>query len=179
MNGMAGTGKTTIAYTFAELLKSRGLLGASFFCTRTSSECKDVGRIIPTITYQLALYSMSFQSAVVKVLGSNPDIGTRAITEQCERLIKEPIMQAKDDIPDGLVVVIDALDECSNANGVRMILDVLFRIAPNLPLKFFVASRPEPNIRHRVEVDGRSRHRAIPSRRAWRQRLRARFDPAG
>ncbi|KAF8751847.1 Encoded by [Rhizoctonia solani] len=152
MNGMAGTGKTTIAYTFAESLKSRGLLGASFFCTRTSSECKDVGRIIPTITYQLALYSMSFQSAVVKVLGSNPDIGTRAITEQCERLIKEPIMQAKDDIPDGLVVVIDALDECSNANGVRMILDVLFRIAPNLPLKFFVASRPKPNIRHRVEA---------------------------
>ncbi|GAB1526235.1 hypothetical protein RhiTH_009402 [Rhizoctonia solani] len=152
MNGMAGTGKTTIAYTFAESLKSRGLLGASFFCTRTSSECKDVGRIIPTITYQLALYSMSFQSAVVKVLGSNPDIGTRAITEQCERLIKEPIMQAKDDIPDGLVVVIDALDECSNVNGVRMILDVLFRIAPNLPLKFFVASRPEPNIRHRVEA---------------------------
>ncbi|KAF8676950.1 WD40 repeat-like protein [Rhizoctonia solani] len=152
MNGMAGTGKTTIAYTFAESLKSRGLLGASFFCTRTSSECKDVGRIIPTITYQLALYSMSFQSAVVKVLGSNPDIGTRAITEQCERLIKEPIMQAKDDIPDGLVVVIDALDECSNANGVRMILDVLFRIAPNLPLKFFVTSRPEPNIRHRIEA---------------------------
>ncbi|CAE6387741.1 unnamed protein product [Rhizoctonia solani] len=95
---------------------------------------------------------MSFQSAVVKVLGTNPDIGTRAITEQCERLIKEPIMQAKDDIPDGLVVVIDALDECSNANGVRTILDVLFRIAPNLPLKFFVASRPEPNIRHRVEA---------------------------
>ncbi|KAF8716673.1 WD domain, G-beta repeat, partial [Rhizoctonia solani] len=152
MNGMAGTGKTTIAYTFAESLKRRGFLGASFFCTRASSECQDVGRIIPTITYQLARYSMSFQSAVVKVLGSDPDIGTRAITEQCEQLIKEPLAQVKDVIPGGLVVVIDALDECNNANGVRTILDVLFRITPNLPLKFFITSRPEPIIRHRIEA---------------------------
>ncbi|KAF8696469.1 WD40 repeat-like protein, partial [Rhizoctonia solani] len=160
MNGMAGTGKTNIAYTFAESLKARGLLGASFLCTRTSSECQDVGRIIPTITYQLARYSMSFQSAVVKVLGSDPDIGTRAITEECERLIKEPITQAKDDIPDGLVVVIDALDECSNAKGVQTILDVLFRVTLNLPLRFFVTSRPEPDIRHRIEAQP-DRNRAI------------------
>ncbi|GAB1526840.1 hypothetical protein RhiTH_010012 [Rhizoctonia solani] len=152
MSGMAGTGKTTIAYTFAESLKARGLLGASFFCTRASSECQDVGRIIPTIAYQLARYSMSFQSAVVKALEIDPDIGTRAITEQCERLIKEPLSRVKDDIPDGLVVVIDALDECSSANGVRKILDVLFKTAPDFPLKFFVTSRPEPDIRHRIEA---------------------------
>ncbi|KAF8750412.1 WD40 repeat-like protein [Rhizoctonia solani] len=152
MSGMAGTGKTTIAYTFAESLKARRLLGASFFCTRASSECQDVGRIMPTIAYQLARYSMSFQSAVVKALESDPDIGTRAITEQCERLIKEPLSRVKDDIPDGLVVVIDALDECSSANGVRKILDVLFKTAPDFPLKVFVTSRPEPDIRHRIEA---------------------------
>ncbi|KAF8733634.1 WD40 repeat-like protein, partial [Rhizoctonia solani] len=152
MSGMAGTGKTTIAYTFAESLKARGLLGASFFCTRASSECQEVGRIVPTIAYQIARYSMSFQSAVVKALEGDPDIGTRAITEQCERLIKEPLSRVKDNIPDGLVVVIDALDECSNANGVRTILDVLFKTAPDFPLKFFVTSRPEPDIRHRIEA---------------------------
>ncbi|KAF8750321.1 WD40 repeat-like protein [Rhizoctonia solani] len=151
MSGMAGTGKTTIAYTFAETLRKCGLLGASFFCTRTSSECQDVGRIIPTITYQLARYSMSFQTAVVEVLGRDPDIGTQAITEQCERLIKEPLDRVKDDIPDGLVVVIDALDECNSTNGVGMMLDVLFRVAADLPVKFFVTSRPEPDIRHRIE----------------------------
>ncbi|KAF8748080.1 Vegetative incompatibility protein het-e-1 [Rhizoctonia solani] len=135
MSGMAGTGKTTIAYMFAKLLKARGLLGASFFCT-----------------WALRRYSMSFQLAAVKALESDPDIGTRAITEQCKRLIKEPLSQVKDDIPDGLVVVIDALDKCSSANGVRKILDVLFKIAPDFPLKFFVTSRPEPDIRHRIEA---------------------------
>ncbi|ELU35834.1 NACHT domain-containing protein [Rhizoctonia solani AG-1 IA] len=52
----------------------------------------------------------------------------------------------------GLVVVIDALDECSNTNGVRTVLDVLFRTTPSLALKFFVTSRPEPDIRHRIEA---------------------------
>ncbi|KAF8750315.1 WD domain, G-beta repeat [Rhizoctonia solani] len=129
MNGMAGTGKTTIAYTFAKSLNDRGALGASFFCTRTSDECRDAGRIVPTIAHQLAQYSPSFR-----------------------KLIKEPLSKVKTKMTKGLVVVIDALDECNNPNGVGTILDVLFRIAPGLPLKFFVASRPEPDIRHRVEA---------------------------
>ncbi|KAF8761810.1 Encoded by [Rhizoctonia solani] len=46
MNGMAGTGKTTIACTFSDQLKRKGLLAASFFCTRTTTECQDVNRIV-------------------------------------------------------------------------------------------------------------------------------------
>ncbi|QRW17446.1 peptidase C14 [Rhizoctonia solani] len=152
MNGMAGTGKTTIAYTFAECLEERGALGASFFCTRTSEECRNVGRIIPTIAYQLAQCSPAFRSALLEVLGQQPNIKSQSIDRQCERLIKEPLSRVKTGITKGLVVVVDALDECSNANGVRTILDALFRMTPTLPLKFFVTSRPEPDIRHRVEA---------------------------
>ncbi|KAF8679914.1 WD domain, G-beta repeat [Rhizoctonia solani] len=160
MNGMAGTGKTTIAYTFAQSLRTRGTLGASFFCTRTSDECRDVGRIIPTIAHQLALYSPSFRSALLQVLEQEPNIKSQSIDSQCERLIKEPLSKAKSGMTKVLVVVIDALDECSNANGVRTILDVLFRITPGLPLKFFVTSRPEPDIRHRIEAQS-DRNRSI------------------
>ncbi|KAF8704645.1 WD domain, G-beta repeat, partial [Rhizoctonia solani] len=152
MNGMAGTGKTTIAYTFAQSLKARGALGASFFCTRISDECRDVGRIIPTIAHQLAVYSPSFRSALLRVLRQELNIRSQSIDSQCERLIKEPLSQVKNGMTKGLVVVIDALDECSNTNGAGTILDVLFRITPTLHLKFFVASRPEPDIRHRIEA---------------------------
>ncbi|GAB1527968.1 hypothetical protein RhiTH_011157 [Rhizoctonia solani] len=152
MNGMAGTGKTTIAYTFAKSLNDRGALGASFFCTRTSDECRDVGRIVPTIAHQLAQYSPSFRSALLRVLEREPRVKSQSIDSQYEKLIKEPLSKVKTKMTKGLVVVIDALDECNNPNGVGTILDVLFRIAPGLPLKFFVASRPEPDIRHRVEA---------------------------
>ncbi|GAB1527962.1 hypothetical protein RhiTH_011151 [Rhizoctonia solani] len=152
MNGMAGTGKTTIAYTFAKSLRERGALGASFFCTRTSNECQDVRQIIPTIAYQLARHWPSFRSALLGVLEQEPEIQSQAITSQCERLIKDPLSKVMDRMTKGLVVVIDALDECSSPKGVGTILDVLFRIAPGLPVKFFVTSRPEADIRHRVEA---------------------------
>ncbi|KAB5588036.1 hypothetical protein CTheo_8523 [Ceratobasidium theobromae] len=73
MDGMAGTGKTTIACTLASQLESRGQLAANFFCTRTSPECRDADRIVPTIAYQLARRSTAFKSALF------PAVAKRAI----------------------------------------------------------------------------------------------------
>lgn len=146
MNGMAGTGKTTIACTVAQTLESRGQLGASFFCTRTSPECRDANRIFPTIAYQLARYSTPFQSALCDALDNDPDIGTRNIATQFERLLKGPLQKVKDKISGKLVVVMDALDECDNQGTVRLVLETLLRFTAGLPIKFFVASRPEPRV---------------------------------
>ncbi|KAB5587618.1 Vegetative incompatibility protein HET-E-1 [Ceratobasidium theobromae] len=146
MSGMAGTGKTTIACSFANRLEERNQLAASFFCTRTSPECRNANRIVPTVAYQIARYSTPFQSALCEVLGEDPDIGMRNIAKQFERLLKEPLLKVKDAIPENLVVVIDALDECGDRRSARLALDLLFRFAPSLPLKFFVTSRPEPEI---------------------------------
>ncbi|KAB5588196.1 hypothetical protein CTheo_8363 [Ceratobasidium theobromae] len=146
MSGMAGTGKTTIACSFATLLEERKQLAASFFCTRTSPECRNANRIVPTIAYQLARYSTPFQSALCEILGEDPDIGTKNVVKQFERLLKEPLMKVKDAIPENLVVVIDALDECDDRRAVRLVLDLIFRHVPNLSLKFLVTSRPEPEI---------------------------------
>ncbi|CAE6381437.1 unnamed protein product [Rhizoctonia solani] len=151
LNGMAGTGKTTIAYTFAETLKARKALGASFFCTRTSGECRDVAQVIPTIAYQLADYSPSFRSVLVNALEKDRNITSCTMSTQCNRLILEPLLAVKGAIPEGLMVVIDALDECTNPSGAGLILDMLFRAAPNLPIKFFVTSRPEPDIQYRMQ----------------------------
>ncbi|QRW22421.1 Vegetative incompatibility protein HET-E-1 [Rhizoctonia solani] len=146
MSGMAGTGKTTIACTFAKWLEAEKLLAASFFCTRTSTDCQDVTRIIPTVAYQLAQYSIPFRSALCDILGNNSDIGSKDIAAQFEKLILEPLNRMKDDIPDGMVVVIDALDECKDQGGVGKLLDMLFKHAAQLPVRFFVTSRPESGI---------------------------------
>ncbi|CAE6474326.1 unnamed protein product [Rhizoctonia solani] len=161
MNGMAGTGKTTIACTFAEWLEKHKLLAASFFCTRTSVDCRDVTRIIPTIAYQLARYSIPFQSALYEILEEDPDAGTKHMPKQFERLLREPLQNIKglDSMPDNLVIVIDALDECDSRNGVEALLDRLFRFAADIPLRFFVTSRPEPEIYRRMMLD-------VPSRAA-------------
>ncbi|CAE6393371.1 unnamed protein product [Rhizoctonia solani] len=158
MNGMAGTGKTTIACTFSEVLERGKRLAASFFCTRTTAECRDVTRIIPTIAYQLARYSAPFQSSLYKLLGDEPDLGSKNIQKQFERLLRDPLSSAgvKDAMPGNLVISIDALDECEDRNGVEMILDMLFRHGVNLPVKFFVTSRPEPEIYERMKQNANS-----------------------
>ncbi|QRW24524.1 glycine dehydrogenase [Rhizoctonia solani] len=66
MNGMAGTGKTTIAYSVCSGLEKASQLGASFFCSRVIPECRQVRRIIPSIAYQLARFLFLSDSDTVK-----------------------------------------------------------------------------------------------------------------
>ncbi|KAG8754934.1 hypothetical protein FRC11_006350, partial [Ceratobasidium sp. 423] len=75
-----------------------------------------------------------------------PDVGSKNLQKQFERLLRDPLLKVKDSMPDYLVGVIDGLDECDDHDGVEMMLDLLFQYAPNMPLKFFVTSRPEPEI---------------------------------
>ncbi|CAE6446033.1 unnamed protein product [Rhizoctonia solani] len=53
MNRMAGTGRTTIAYSLCERLEESEQLGACFFCSRSLPDCRDVNRIVPTIAYTM------------------------------------------------------------------------------------------------------------------------------
>ncbi|CAE6474137.1 unnamed protein product, partial [Rhizoctonia solani] len=157
MNGMAGTGKTTIACTFSEVLEQSKRLAASFFCTRTTVECRDVTRIIPTIAYQLARYCTPFQSSLCDVLGEEPDLGSKHIRKQFERLLRDPLLQSAEAMPDNLVVIIDALDECEDHTGVQLILDLLFQHARAFPLKIYLTSRPEPEIYSRMVLHSHAR----------------------
>ncbi|CUA74811.1 hypothetical protein RSOLAG22IIIB_11507 [Rhizoctonia solani] len=155
MNGMAGTGKTTIAYSFCEHVEKRKQLAASFFCTRNAVDCRNISRIIPTIAYQLARYSIPYESALSKVLGQNPHIGTKHALKQFEQLLMGSLQQVKAAIPDDLVVVIDALDECDDRNGIERTLDMLFRCAEEVPLKF-ITSRTEPEIYDKMRLGEQS-----------------------
>ncbi|KAG8758718.1 hypothetical protein FRC11_003186, partial [Ceratobasidium sp. 423] len=150
MNGMAGTGKTTIAYSICEALDARKQLAASFFCTRTSPECREAKRMVPTIAYQFARHSAPFRSALCKALENDPDISSRNITSQFDRLLNRPLAEIKDKLPDNLVVVIDGLDECSDPHIVELFLGHLFRSITGFPIKFYVTSRPEPIIRNQM-----------------------------
>ncbi|CAE6523692.1 unnamed protein product [Rhizoctonia solani] len=156
INGMAGTGKTSIAYSLCtELNKASNpnntpKLGASFFCSRRILECRQVKHIIPTISHQLAQCSQPFQYALDKVLESDPDASTRALKIQFEKLIVQPLLEARESLPANFIVVVDALDECENEDHISEILDLILSPAYTLPIKFIVSSRPEPEIYERM-----------------------------
>ena len=54
LNDLAGTGKSTIAQTFAEICFADGNLGASFFCSRDFNDRSTLQVIFPTLALQLA-----------------------------------------------------------------------------------------------------------------------------
>ncbi|KAG9083900.1 hypothetical protein FRC07_013793 [Ceratobasidium sp. 392] len=114
LNGMAGTGKTTIAYSLCERLEKDNKLAASFFCSRQLPECRDVNLIVPSIVYQLSRLFPPFRRTISTALESNPDVYNQPILEQFDQLLIHPMSQVKDKLPSGLAVVVDALDECDH-----------------------------------------------------------------
>jgi len=157
MNGMAGTGKTTILYSLCKWLEENEQLSGNFFCSRNGPEQdRDANNIIPTIAYQMAQYSSPIRAALSKALKKDSDAGTKDINTQFKMLIQQPIQEVKAAIPGGVVVVIDALDECSNPSTVPLLLKTLLERAATLPMKFFVASRPEHSIEQEMRVSGYS-----------------------
>jgi len=143
LNGLAGTGKSAIAQSTAERLFADGRLGASFFCSRDFKDCSDLHLIFPTLSFQLAYRYPDFRSVLVPLLQSNPDIGYESLCNQMEKLIVAPLKEK--DI--STVIVIDALDECTDDEPQSIILSVMGRLVEEIPkVKFFITGRPEPRI---------------------------------
>jgi len=150
MNGMAGTGKTTILYSLCEWLEENAQLGGNYFCSRISSSCRDVNNIVPTLVYQLAQNSPAFRSILCQILEAKPQFSKLDVRWQFEKLLQEPMQAMKAATPENVVIVIDALDECDDGEAFQLFLETLLKLAANLPIKFFLTSRPEPAIRERI-----------------------------
>ena len=144
LNGLAGTGKSTIAQTFAEISFANGKLGASFFCSRDFEDRNNLQTIFPTLAFQLAYRYPPFREQLVQVLRANPDVGRESLCSQMERIIVGPSKATHI----RTLIIIDALDECKDEEPASAILSVLSRYVDKIPnIKFFITGRPEPRIR--------------------------------
>ena len=150
LNGLAGTGKSTIAQTFAEIGFADGKLGASFFCSRDFEDRSNLQAIFPTLAFQLAYRYPRFQEELLRVLKVNPDVGRESLNSQVEKVIVRPFAATK--IP--TLIVIDALDECKDKEPASALLSVLSRYVHEIPeVKFFITGRPEPPIREGFRLE--------------------------
>ena len=77
LNGMAGTGKTSIAHSFCERLDKDQILGASFFCSRSASQAvRDASFVIPTIASTLSQLSPVLRSEISKIVEKKSNVGS-------------------------------------------------------------------------------------------------------
>ncbi|TDL18320.1 hypothetical protein BD410DRAFT_793366 [Rickenella mellea] len=149
LSGLAGTGKTTIAQTIAEYYGERGRLGASFFYSRDQQDRREINHLFPTLALQLGDFSPSLRFLIAKAIKTDKMILRRNWKTQLRCLILEPLAGVMPSFRSPIVVVLDALDECENQETAAEIVRLLITKIhdANLPIKFFITSRPEIELR--------------------------------
>src|SRR5258707_4137649 len=85
LDGVAGTGKSTIAQTVANRFDEFDILGASFFCFRDKAECSNVNLIFPTIACQLSAFNPAFGKHLSEVLHENADLQYALVARQLQK----------------------------------------------------------------------------------------------
>jgi hypothetical protein len=152
LNGMAGTGKSTIARTVAYNLNDKGVLGASFFFARDTADVSETRLFFVSIAKQLAMTEKvpGFKESLCEAITQNGDITSKEYGAQWRILISEPLrkLQHLTSNPT-LVILIDALDECGDEQNMKGIVALLLKAKCVSPvrLRIILTSRPESPIR--------------------------------
>jgi hypothetical protein len=150
LSGSAGTGKSTISLTVSNEFEKAGILGATFFFKRTQKDQSNLSKFVSTLAADLAVKVPEACRHVLDTIENQSDIFKKALGDQLDQLIIEPIIQCqaiRGRHP--IVIVIDALDECEREADIRSLIQLLTRseIAQVSYLRFLLTSRPELPIR--------------------------------
>ncbi|KAF9441877.1 hypothetical protein P691DRAFT_779650 [Macrolepiota fuliginosa MF-IS2] len=154
MYGPAGVGKSAIAQTYSEGLAKRNKLGAALFFSRSVglNQRDDPHRLFPSLAYQIATKSKLFGDTLDSRIQDDPTLVTKSMREQFQELLVKPLTQlgpGAAGVVEGLVVVIDGLDECGKGPGAHC--DIIEIIAASVrnrttPFRWAFFSRPETHI---------------------------------
>jgi len=146
LTGLAGLGKTTIAYTICKLLNEARLPFASFFCS-LQLDSRNSKLLVPTLCRDLAeMYSL-YAANVLSILETNPKAVDAGLRVQIDELLVKPWQAsiAGRDIPTPIVIV-DALDESDRGAEFLEELLCVIHVGQLAGIKFLVTSRPDPKI---------------------------------
>ncbi|KAJ5643920.1 uncharacterized protein N7484_006427 [Penicillium longicatenatum] len=164
LRGMAGTGKSTIARTFAAACLNRQslidgsplpdntCLGASFFFDQNERDRNSPRNLFTTLCRGLADSLPGLKPEICRSIEMHPNIQNEMLINQWEHLVFQPLLELDRRIltPLTSIIVIDAFDECESESesDIDTILQLIARAQKlnTIHLKFFITSRPELNI---------------------------------
>lgn len=163
-----GWGKSAVIARLAHAQRARVL--AVHFCRHDEEYTRQAARVIRSIAYQMATQLQDYRSRLLEVVRLNPSWESASASDLFCQLIEEPLAHLIDggrsaaEPCDGhdagqyqrRLIVIDALDECVDADGKSELLDVLskrFRALPDW-LGLLVSSRREQPVIERFRGFG-------------------------
>lgn len=132
--GTAGCGKTTIAASIAEQLSREKRLVGSFFCERNEKDLSNPSQIINTLAFHLSDVDSGYRSALLKAL-DDPVLGTDIdVVGRFNMLLEKPLRQLRQEKLASSTAhstfVVDALDECADAQVLSQLLVYVAKLVP-------------------------------------------------
>jgi hypothetical protein len=161
LNGLAGTGKSTIARTVARRYFEQKRLGASFFFSRGGGDVGHAGKFFTSVAVQLAYNAPSLRRYISEAAEEQIDIANHSLHDQWRQLVIRPLLRLDKRLsPSSYLLIVDALDECDNEDHIRTILQLLAeaRSLTTVRLRVFLTSRPEVPIRHGIRAIPQAEH---------------------
>ncbi|KAJ2916154.1 hypothetical protein MD484_g4264, partial [Candolleomyces efflorescens] len=166
LHGFAGCGKSAVSLEVAKIYASSGRLLASYFFYRGAGDRSTMKRFAATLASQLIAAIPATAPLIEAAVKAQPGLltGDAPLSMQLDLLFLFPIRAViqegglEDVLEKGpFIVVIDGLDECEDKQRAEEFIDHIldfFRLHPDIPLRFFIASRVEQHIRACLETDG-------------------------
>ncbi|KAF8239905.1 hypothetical protein L208DRAFT_1449630 [Tricholoma matsutake] len=124
LNGLAGSGKSTLSTTIAHMMRDLHRLGAFFFFDRDIPE-RNAATMIRTLVHQLALFNTNIGSEVARIIESHPNIASMPLEFQFKNLLTKQ----------ALTVIL-----CGNADDRKVLMRALSMVMVTL------ASHPTDDI---------------------------------
>ena len=144
--GSPGIGKSSLAHSICANLDEQKHLAGAFFCRRDDPILSEPINILPTFIYKLAMTFPPFRIIVAKHLRDHSNLTPESMEDS---LFFDLIRSLPHHPEHPLVFVIDALDECGDAQSRARLLEVLTNAAAQASwLKIIITSRPEVDIQH-------------------------------
>ena len=145
--GLAGTGKSTLSTTIAQIMRRLHCLGAFFFFNRDIPQ-RNFATLIRTLAYQLAMFDTRFCAAISRVVANNENIAGMPLEFQFENLLSACALKSVEWSGGPIVLIIDALDECGSEADRKILMQVLSKGFSTLPsfIRIMVFSRQEQDI---------------------------------
>lgn len=164
LNGLAGTGKSTIARTVARRYFDQRRLGASFFFARGGGDVGKAAKFVTSIARQLADSVPALRQHISDAVSEHRGITALSLRDQWQVLVLSTLSKLQsNNHHTSYVLVIDALDECDGDRDIGMILQLLADAQALMAahLRIFLTSRPEVPIRYGLSRIPDSEHKDV------------------
>ncbi|EIW78332.1 hypothetical protein CONPUDRAFT_108158, partial [Coniophora puteana RWD-64-598 SS2] len=93
--GGSGSGKSSVAYSTADRLRSRDQLAATFFFSRKEVSRSSTDYVFLTLAYQIGLLHHRAKEAIIKAIRHDPDLLSphKSRRDQFIKLLAEPLRE--------------------------------------------------------------------------------------